>query len=544
MSEGIDMNADIVFINGKVHTVDKDNRIAKAVAIKGRQIIAVGGNEEAMAYVGEGTRLIDLAGKGLIPGFIDSHLHMGLLGMNTLSIDCRYPGVKSIEGIKALIRKKAETTPKGTWIRGWGYDHTKLAENRHPTKYDLDDATVDHPVILTRTCAHISVHNSRSLAIAGIKDDTPSPEGGVIGKTDGKLNGIMFENAHMLMMKSALPSKDELRMAFKTANKLLISEGITQVHDSGGFGDIQMNIMREMSKNGEIDIKIYAMCFSFIDNLDYINAYIKKGYSTEDDTGRLRLGPVKIMIDGSSSGPTAATIEPYTSNPEDRGIMTMEPDRIDDYILRAHKAGFQVTCHAVGDRAVTAIVDAIEKAMAAYPAENRRHRIEHCAMINSDLLARIKKLGIVPVPQPIFLYEFGDGYIRNYGNERVDNMFACKSYIDNGIIAAGSSDCPITFSSPLFGMHLAVNRVTQSGQAISENQKISVSEALRMYTYNGSYAAFEENKKGSLEPGKAADLVVLSQSPLDCKPENIRDIKVEMTIIDGEIVYQPLTKKA
>lgn len=532
------MLADTIFVNGKVLTVDASDSTAQAVAVKDKEILAVGSDEQIMAYKGEGTQVVDLKGRSLIPGFVDSHLHMAILGMNMLAIDCRYPYVKSIEDIKGLIREKAKTAPKGTWIRGWGYDHSKLAENRHPTKDDLDDATSEHPVILTRTCAHISTHNSMSLAKAGITDETPSPEGGVIGKENGKLTGVMFENAHMNMMKAALPTEDELKLGFEKANELLISEGITQVHDSGGYGDIQMKVMKAMSDSGEINVKVYAMLFSFIDNLKYVDSYISKPYSEDENTEKFRIGPAKLMIDGSSSGPTAATLEPYTSNPNDNGLMTMKQEQIDDYVLRTHKAGYQVTCHAVGDRAVSAIVTALERAMEALPAQNRRHRIEHCAMINADLLARIKRLGVVPVPQPIFLYEFGDGYMRNYGEERVSSMFACKSYFDNDIICAGSSDCPITFSNPLLGMHLAVNRVTQSGQAISQGQKVTVAQALRMFTYNGSYSAFEENTKGSIEAGKAADLVILSDSLMDCDPTAIKDLKVDMTMIDGKVVYQ------
>jgi len=532
------MKADIIFTNGKVLTVDEKNSQASAVAVKGDEIVAVGTNEQISAYCNSDTKVIDLAGRSLIPGFIDSHMHMAILGMNILAVDCRSPGVKSIEDIKTLLSEKAKTVPKGTWVRGWGYDQSKLAENRHPTKQDLDEAVPDHPVILVRTCAHISVHNSKSLALGGITDNTPSPDGGIIGKDNGKLNGVMFENAHMDMLKTALPAEDELRHAVTKANELLISEGITQIHDAGGYGQIQVDVMRTMSERGEIDVKIYNFFFSFIDNLSYVDGYIKKGYNTEMDSAKFKIGPVKLMIDGSSSGPTAATLEPYTSNPSDSGIMTMEQEQIDDYVLRAHKAGYQITCHAVGDKAVTAIIDAIEKALLAHPAENRRHRIEHCAIINSELLARIKKLGIVPVPQPVFLYEFGDGYVKNYGETRVSNMFACKSYFDNDIICAGSSDCPITFSNPLLGIHLAVNRITQSGQAISQNQRVSVEQALRMFTYNGAYSCFQEDRKGSIEVGKAADLVVLSESLLDCELDKLRNIKVDMTLIDGEIVYQ------
>ena len=532
------MEADIIFINGKVLTVNANNDIAEAVAVKDDKILAVGTEAEITAFRDENTKVIDLAGKSLVPGFIDSHLHMAIYGMNTLAVDCRSPGVKSIEDIKKLLSEKAKTVPKGAWVRGWGYDHSKLAEQRHPTKEDLDEAVPDNPVMLMRACAHISVHNSKSLELGGVTDDTPSPDGGVIGKEDGKLNGVMFENAHMDMMKVAIPSENELKTAILKANDLLISEGITQIHDPGGYGQIQFDVLRKMSENKEIDVKIYNIFFSFIDNLDFIDGYIKKGYSKELDNEKFKIGAIKLMIDGSSSGPTAATLEPYTSNPNDCGIMAMNQEQIDDFVMRAHKAGYQVTCHAVGDKAVKAMLDALEKAFEAHPAENRRHRIEHCAIINADLLARIKKLNVVPIPQPMFLYEFGDGYVRNYGEERVSNMFACKSYFDNDIICAGSSDCPITFSNPILGIHLAVNRITQSGQAISQNQKINVEQALRMFTYNGAYSCFQEEHKGSIEAGKVADLVVLSESLLDCSPEKIRDIKVETTIIDGKIVYQ------
>jgi len=211
---------------------------------------------------------------------------------------------------------------------------------------------------------------------------------------------------------------------------------------------------------------------------------------------------------------------------------------VDDIILRAHKAGWQVTSHAVGDRAVTMIVNAIEKALEQYPRADHRHRIEHCAMVNDKILERIRQLGIVPVPNPIFLYEFGDGYVLNYGKERAFKMFTNKSYFDRGIIAAGSSDCPITFSNPILNMHLAVNRETQSGQIINPDERVTIKQALRMFTYHGAYASFDEDKKGSIEVGKLADLAVLSDNLLDVPTNKIKNVSVDMTIIDGKIVYE------
>ncbi len=216
----------------------------------------------------------------------------------------------------------------------------------------------------------------------------------------------------------------------------------------------------------------------------------------------------------------------------------MDQESVDKIILEAHKNGWQVTCHAVGDRAITVIINAIEKALQVYPRQDHRHRIEHCAMMNDELIKRIKKLGIVPVPQPVFLYEFGDGYMVNYGRERAYLMFPCKTFLDYGIIAAGSTDCPITFSNPLLNLHLALNRTTQTGQVINADERIKVLEALRMLTYNGAYASFEEHIKGSLEVGKLADMVVLSDSLCQVPEEQIKDLKVDRTYINGRLVYE------
>jgi len=532
------MRADLIFYNGTVLTVDKNDSVVSGVAIKDNKIIFAGSSSDALKYSCDATKLIDLKGRSLVPGFIDSHLHTAVLGANSLAIDCRSPGVSSIEEIKELIKKAAQVTPKGQWIRGWGYDHSKLAEKRHPNRKDLDEAAPDHPVILTRVCAHISAHNSRSLELAGIKDDSPDPEGGVMDRENGIVNGVMRENAHMQILKTSQLSKEELINAICAANDILIKEGITTVHDSGGYGSLQMNAIQDAIKEGKLQIRLYAMLFSFVENLKFVEDYIKIGLHTGFGDEHFKLGPIKLMIDGSSSGPTAATLKPYQSNPNDSGILSMSQEQVDDIILRAHKAGWQVTSHAVGDRAVTMIVNAIEKALEQYPRADHRHRIEHCAMVNDKILERIRQLGIVPVPNPIFLYEFGDGYVINYGKERAFKMFTNKSYFDRGIIAAGSSDCPITFSNPILNMHLAVNRETQSGQIINPDERVTIKQALRMFTYHGAYASFDEDKKGSIEVGKLADLAVLSDNLLDVPTNKIKNVSVDMTIIDGKIVYE------
>ncbi|MDR2089762.1 MAG: amidohydrolase, partial [Clostridiales Family XIII bacterium] len=531
------MKAKTIFYNGPVLTVDGDDRVCEAAAVAGDRIVAVGSAEAVKALADEDTRLIDLRGRSLIPGIIDAHEHTAIRGLNALSVDCRPSSVRSIEEIKEKIREAAANTPKGQWIRGWGYNDTALAEKRHPNRWDLDEAAPDHPVILTRVCAHISAHNSRSLAAAGVAEDAAAPQGGAFERIDGKLSGVMFENAHMFMMRMSSPSEKELIDAMLAVDAMLVAEGITTVHDSGGYGAVQMRAMQEAARSGRLSARYRAMVFSFVDNVGLVNDYLRTGICTGLGDDSFRLGPIKLMIDGSSSGPTAATRAPYASNAESRGIMSMEQDCIDDIVLRAHRGGWQVTCHAVGDRAIDAILTAMERANAACPRTDHRHRIEHCAMMDEGLMKRVAALGVVPVPQPVFLYEFGDGYVKNYGEERGAGMFPCASFLRNGIVAAGSSDCPITWSDPFLNMHTAVNRRTQTGALRNENECISVPAALRMFTRNGAYAAFEEGIKGSIEPGKLADLVVLSTDLLGAPKESIKDIRADLTMIGGKIVY-------
>lgn len=533
----MNLNADIIFHNGPVLTVDKDNSIKESLAVKGNKILFVGTKNEALSYADGKTLMVDLKGRSLIPGFIDSHLHTAVLGTNSLAIDCRSPQVDSIEDIKKLIANAVKVIPKGQWIRGWGYDQSKLKEKRHPSRWDLDEVAPNHPVILTRVCAHASVHNTKSLQLIGITDDSQPVPGGVLVKEKGKVTGLVKENSHMAAMRVSQFSTQELIHAMGVANDILIKEGITSVHDSGGYGYVQMGAIQEAVKQEKLKIRLYSMIFSFVDNLQFVKDYIHIGLHTGFGNDRFKIGPAKLMIDGSSSGPTAATLKPYESNPNDSGVLSMNQEEVNDIILSAHLAGYQVTTHAVGDRAITVIVNAIENALKIAPRENHRHRIEHCAMINDELIDRIQNLGIIPIAQPIFLYEFGDGYMVNYGQERAYKMFTCKSFLEKGIPVAGSSDNPITFSNPILNIHLAVNRITQLGQTINPDERISITDALRMFTINGAYASFDENKKGSLEVGKLADLVVLSDSLLDVPSSKIKDITVDMTYIDGELVY-------
>lgn len=531
------MSADIIFKGGPVITVDKNNTTAQAVAVKGNKIVYVGSNEGVDAFIGVNTKIVDLTGKCLIPGFVESHIHTAVMGANAMAIDCRPSAVSSIDDIKEAVFERAKITPKGEWIRGWGYNDQYLKEQRNPNKWDLDEVAPDHPVMLTRVCSHISAHNSRSIEIAGITDaGAYNPE--TYTRINGEISGVMKEEAHMAMCKASLLTEAEIIEGLKAANDMLLKEGITSIHDSGGYGSVQMKAFQKAIEDNLLKLRLYPMIFSFVENLEFVDSYLKVGIRSGMGDDRFKLGPIKLMIDGSSSGPTAATLEPYAIDPNNSGILSHSQELVDDYVMRGHCGDWQVTSHAVGDKGVTVIVNALEKAMTECPKEGTRHRIEHCGMINDELLDRIKRLNIVPICNPIFLYEFGDGYIKNYGKERAYKMFTAKSFLDKGIIAAGASDCPITFSNPLMGIHLAVNRVTQGGQVINPDERLEPIDALRMFTWNGAYASFTEDIKGSIEVGKLADLVVLDGDFLQTPPDKIWDLNVDMTIIDGKVEYE------
>ncbi|WP_078410166.1 amidohydrolase [Priestia abyssalis] len=530
--------ADLVFLNGEVVTVDERNTIAEAVAVEGNRIKAVGTNEEVKVFIGEKTKVIDLEGKSLLPGFIDSHLHLTMYGVNQQAVNCKADHIKSLEDILSDLRDKAKETPKGQWVRAWGFNETKIKEKRYPTKEELDHISSEHPILILRTCGHISIVNSKALEIAKIDRTTPDPEGGFIERdVDGNTTGRLVETANMAMNEIASYTEEELRKGMKTASDHFISSGITSVHDAGVLDTDNFRIMQQAVQAKDIRVRVYAVICTLNDSARFVDNIMSAGIVTGLGDEFFKIGPAKVFTDGSSTGPTIATRQPYTSDSKNFGILYYSQEELDRILGEAHKKGYQITAHAQGDRAIEMVLNCIEKALDEQPRKNHRHRIEHAGIASADLQERMKKLGVIPIPNPPFFYEFGESYVKNYGS-RVNEMYPLRDYIDNGIIAAAGSDCPVTHYDPLFGIHVAVNRKTASGQLVGGRQRVGVVEAIRAYTWNGAYASFEEDMKGSIEKGKLADLVILDSSILSADPENIKDLSVHMTIIDGEVVFQ------
>ena len=529
--------AELIFTGGQVHTVNARNDIVEAVAVGGGRILAVGSTADIRSLAGPGTREVALHGRSLLPGFIDAHCHLTGLGMAMVSIDCKAPGMQSIEALQRAVHERAATQPPRTWIRGRGYDQTRLRERRHPTRDDWDVVTPDHPVIFTRTCGHIASVNSQALQLAGITDQTPDPPGGRYDRDGGRNLGVAYETAQTPLQMAALPTTAEFRAALIRAADAYLAAGCTSVHDAGGLVGPAFGPCQDLVEAGRLKLRIYA--FATVNSLSHpVMGVLGAGMRSRFGDERLRFGAFKVMTDGSSSGPTAATREPYTSNGQDCGILYWNQEGLDDLLGRAHRQGFQCTVHAVGDRAIEQTLNALARAQREYPREGLRHRIEHCAICPPDLRARVRAQGIVPAMQPAFFWEFGDGYIQNYGRQRADTMFPVKSLIAAGVPVAGSSDAPVTHYAPLFGIEQALMRRTMTGDVCGPDESVDLTTAIRMHTINSAFASFEEGFKGSLEVGKAADLVVLADDLSQVPVERLRHVGVVMTVVGGEVVYE------
>ncbi|MED4783100.1 amidohydrolase [Brevibacillus choshinensis] len=530
--------ADTVFLNGQVITVDADNSVAEAVAVKDNLIVGVGTNAEVERFITAQTKVIDLQGKSLLPGFIDAHLHITIYGTNKLGVDCKARSITSISELLDALKEQAQQTPVGEWVRACGFDESLMMEKRYPTIAELDEISIEHPIFVMRTCAHHSIANSVAMAIARYDRDTPDPQGGRIDRDDsGALTGFLVETAHMKMFELAAFTEAEYKQGLRLASEDFVAHGITSVHDAGGYGPDNYRAMQKAVQEGDVKVRIYAMICALNQSEDFVRKMIDAGIVTGTGDERFRIGPAKVFTDGASIAPTMAMREPFDSRPDDCGILYYEQDELNTILGEAHAKGFQITAHAQGDRAIEMLLNCYEAALAAHPRENHRHRIEHAGVSAPDLIERMARIGVVPIPNPAFIYDYGHTYVKNIG-KRVGHMFPARDQIDNGIIAAGASDSPVTNFQPLIGIHAAVNRLSKTGQEVGINQRVSIMEAIRMFTWNGAYASFEEGVKGSIEIGKLADLIVIDGCILDTPKDKIKDLHVELTMIDGELVYQ------
>ncbi len=526
--------ADLVILDGNIITVDDKNPRAEALAAKDGKFVAVGATSQIKELVGKDTNVIDIQGKTVTPGFIDAHCHPVVGARRLLHVDCTPAKVKTIDDIVNALRERAKTTPKGKWIEGRRYDCMKLAEKRHPTRWDLDKASTEHPIYIVAS-GHIGVANSKALEIAKITKDSPDPPGGKFDRDEnGELTGVCWDEAHFIFSLSSVslvppPTKEEDKKLFFLQCEKYLSVGITSVGDAR-VDPVILRLYQDALEDGWLPMRIYLMLW--VDNLPYLKKLnLKTGFGND----RLKLGAIKIIFDGSIQAGTACLYEPYEGKPNDYGTQpAMTQVELDNKIFEAHEAGFQLAVHANGDRAIDMLLDSYEKALNKLPRVNHRHRIEHCTVVNPRILKRIKELGVVAIPHT-YIYEKGD-MIKELCGSRTSMMFAYRSFLDYRIPVAGHAD-EIEPIDPFLGIQGMVTRKSKSGDVLGSEQKISVEDAIRIYTLGSAYASFEENIKGSIEVRKLADFVVLSDDPTKVDPDTIKDIKVEKTVVGGEIIY-------
>ncbi len=529
----------LALLGGNIVTIDEKRTRAQAVYVLGDRIAKVGSDSEIRPLIDNETETIDLKGRTVVPGFVDCHAHPMSYGQQLLNVDCRTPPIYSIEELIEGIREAAERSEEGEWIRGAGYDDFKLSEKRNPNRWDLDKAAPLNPVMITRMCGHVSVVNSLALELARITKDTKNPEGGEIDRDPetGEPTGVLRGGARAPFRGLIPPpSLERLKEGIRLSSAKFIAKGVTSVSDAGVGNPLTIKAYQAAIDEG-MHLRVNLM--PSMNSLEHLTSL---GLGTGFGSSRLRLGAVKMVFDGSFTGRTAAMEEPFKDTPDNMGILYMSQEELEANVLKAYEAGYQVGVHAIGDRAISGVLDAYEKALKKAPRDDHRLRIEHCGINSPEIVSRIKELGVIPVPQPIFLWGEGESYLVGLEEERTDWAYPVKTWMDAGITVALSSDCPATSGSelvsPLLGIHVAVNRKTDAGNDVGPSQKVGVEEAIKGYTLNSAIATFEEDNKGSIEPGKLADLVILTEDPITVDPGTIRDIEVDITIVGGRIAYR------
>jgi len=535
------MPADLLFTNGPVLTMDDGRPVAEAVAVLGDAVVAVGNHDDVTREIGPGTRVVDLGGRALIPGINDNHTHPIAFGQSLRTIDARPATVSTLAGLQDAFRAAAGQPANGSgdWLLGRGYDDTRLDVRRHPTRHDLDAATGARPALLTRTCGHLAVANSAALALAGVSASTDDPAGGQIDRDEeGEPTGLLRETAIRLVQNLIpKPTRAQMKADLLAAGARFRGFGITSVGEAAIRTSDELAAYQELALAGELPVRVFTMML--ID--DTLDALERLGIRTGFGDAWLRIGPAKLFQDGSGGGRTAAMFDPYPGEPTNRGIAIYEQAQLDETFSRAHRAGFQLSAHAIGDRAIAMILDAYEAALTVFPVADPRAlrwRIEHCGLCTPAILDRMARLGIVAVPQPNFVYELGDSYLRNFTPGQLALSYPNRSWFDRGIVAVGSSDVPVVGCDPFMGLRSAVTRLTRDGARMGPEQGVSVEEALRMFTRHGAFATFEEGRKGTIAPGKLADLAVLSADPRALEPERLHELRCELTLLGGEVVFE------
>ena len=510
--------ADLILYNANIITLDSDIENAQLVAIGNGRIQVVAGDAALKNLKHSDTQIIDCCGKTVLPGFCDTHFHLWSSAAKSATLDVSpQANVHSISDLQDRIRRNSKQLASGDWIRATGYHEFALAEGRHPTRWDLDKAAPKHPVKLTHQSRHAHVLNSLALDRVGISTSTPDPPGGLIDRSapTGEPTGILFEMHDFLSGRIAPLEQREFNRGVEMVNQDLLSLGITSIHDTSSHNGIEqwMSLCSWKEKNKFLPRVNMMLGLNGFHNRE------QSDFSCLGYKDQLRLSSVKIILDE-----TTGQLHP----PQ------MELNRL---VFEIHQAGLQVAIHAIEEAAVASACLAIEHALKKVPKPDHRHRVEHCSVCSPSLAKRLASSGIMVVTQPAFIYHNGDRYLETVSNAEIQHLYPIGTLIKNGVNVAGSSDSPIVPPNPLIAMYAAVTRKTKTSNTLSKKERIDPMAALRMYTTDAAKASFNEAQRGSITAGKLADLVVLNGDPTKLLPEELKNLAVEMTILNGNIVW-------
>jgi len=526
--------ADLVVTNANIRTMDAKRTVARGMAVIGRKVKAVGSDAEMKVWIGPKTRLIDAGGKTIIPGFNDAHVHFMETGAQLSSVDLRT--AQTPEEFVARIKAFASKLPKGRWILGGKWDHENWKPNNLPTAAMIDAVTPDNPVFIDRLDGHMSLANSLAMKLAGVNKDTKEVEGGLIVRDSAGNPAGVFKDAAMAYINKVIPSPswDERIEAAQAATDHAASLGVTSVQDMSAGTDV--GIYQELQRRGTLKTRVYA-CSTLSDYKRWENTGIRYGFG--DDM--IRVGCLKGYADGSLGSTTAWFFDPYLDDPKTRGLAGDEMPKTPDFVIAADKAGLQINIHAIGDRANDEILDIFERTAAANGARDRRFRIEHAQHVRQEDLARFGSLKVVASMQPFHIIDDGRWAWKRLDEKRLKGTYAFRTILDTGGVLAFGSDSPVAPLNPLLGVYAAVTRRTlddKNPNGWIPEQKISVDETVRAFTWGSAYAEFQDKWKGSLAPGMLADFVVLSDDIFVIEPGRIREASVLYTVTDGKVVYE------
>lgn len=506
--------AEKLYYNGIIYPVDDSNETYEAIATKGERILALGTLSELKAVVGANTEKIDLKGQMLLPGFIDSHAHFLDTGMTEIRID--FGDTDSIETLLKTVSERTKQIGTNEWVLGGNFDENFTAEKRLPTIEELDEASNGHPLYINHRSYHWSLVNTAAFGILQLDPDTK----GIVRDDDGNFTGLLNYDANELTKEkmAELVTEEDLYAGFQAVSKKAAAVGLTTIHCIEGGSEYGGDKHPDFLLNREWETLEPVIFF----NTEEISKIKERNLPRQGGD---------IMADGSVSNRTAAFFEPYTDDPNTSGTLYQSQEKLRELIKTAHLNNVQISFHAIGDRGIEEILNAYEYVLKKYPKEDHRHRIEHFGFATPEQITLAKELGIAIAFQPAFTYQKGSTYTARLGKERFQRSYPLRDLLDAGLLVGGGSDSMVSPLDPIFGIHTAVN-------CPNEGQRITVEEAIRLYTISSAALAFQEKEKGSLEVGKLADFAVLEKDLREVEPSEIENIKVTMTVFRGKTVYQ------